>query len=491
MKNFGKTILAAILGGMVTLSAYEVFVSPDQVVVKESAPNYASQVANYNAPEGANALADFTVAAEMVTPAVVHITTTISQRQQGQPDMSQIPDIFRDFFGDRFQMQPQQQQPQMASGSGVIISKDGYIVTNNHVVDGADKISVALEDNHRYEATVIGTDPSTDLALIKVDADNLPTVNIANSDELKVGQWVLAVGNPFNLESTVTAGIVSAKGRSINILRENNPIEAFIQTDAAVNPGNSGGALVNLNGELVGINTAIASPTGSYSGYSFAVPTNIMAKVVDDLINYGKVQRAFLGVIIRGVNSELAKEKDLNVYDGVYVDSLTESGSAYQAGIKVGDVITSVDGKKIKSVPELQEMIARKHPGDEVEVVVDRQGNEKTISVPLKNLEGNTDILKAAKSEKVNALGGEFAEVDKKDLSELGIDGGVQVTRLYPGKLRSQTNLREGFIITKIGDKKIRSVADLETALSNTDGGILIEGYYPGEKEPRYFGLGM
>jgi S1-C subfamily serine protease len=299
------------------------------------------------------------------------------------------------------------------------------------------------------------------------------------------------VGNPFNLESTVTAGIVSAKGRSINILRESAAIESFIQTDAAINPGNSGGALVNLHGELVGINTAIASPTGSYSGYGFAVPTNIMVKVVDDLMKYGKVQRAFLGIMIRNVNSTLAKEKDLSVMNGVYVDSLMEDGAAKEAGIREGDVILSVDGQKVNSVPDLQVLIGRKHPGDEAEVVVNRNGEEKTIKVALKNMKGTTEIVKASESARVNALGAEFSEIDEEVKEELGIDGGVQVTRLYPGKLRGQTNMREGFIITRIGDRKINSVKDLEKALADAEGGILIEGYYPGEKQARYFGLGM
>ncbi len=489
MKTFGKTLLAATLGSVVTLSAYEVFDQPDQVLV-EKEPSYAARVANYEAPQGMKELVDFTAAAEKVTPAVVHITTKITARGQANASQ-QVPDFFRDFFGDQFRMQPQQPRERQASGSGVIISEDGYVVTNNHVVDNADEILVLMNDNREYVAEVIGTDPSTDLALLKVDEKGLPTVPVANSDEIKVGEWVLAVGNPFNLESTVTAGIVSAKGRSINILRESGAIESFIQTDAAINPGNSGGALVNLNGDLVGINTAIASPTGSYSGYGFAVPTNIMGKVVDDLIKYGKVQRAFLGIMIRDVNSTLADEKDLSVMNGVYVDSLMEGGAAKAAGIREGDVILSVDGRSVKSVPELQEMIGRKRPGDEAKVVVDRGGSEKTINVALKNMEGTTEIVKASKSAKVNALGAEFSEIDEKAKAELGIDAGVQVTRLYPGKLRGQTNMREGFIITRIGDKKINSVKDLEKALADADGGILIEGHYPGDKETRYFGLGM
>jgi serine protease Do len=490
MKTFGKTLLAAILGSVVTLSAYEVFDQPEQTVVTKQ-PTYAAQVANYKAPEGAQVLADFTVAAEKVTPAVVHITTTMTARGMDQAPQAQIPDFFRDFFGDQFRMQPQEPRERKASGSGVIISEDGYIVTNNHVVDDASEILVVMNDNREYVGKVIGTDPSTDLALLKIDEKGLPALPMANSDEIKIGEWVLAVGNPFNLESTVTAGIVSAKGRSINILRENGAIESFIQTDAAINPGNSGGALVNLNGDLVGINTAIASPTGSYSGYGFAVPTNIMVKVVDDLMKYGKVQRAFLGIMIRNVNSTLADEKDLDVMSGVYVDSLMEGGAAKAAGIREGDVIQSVDGRSVKTVPQLQETIGRKRPGDKVEVVIDRKGTEKTLTVDLKNMEGNTEIVKASESARVNALGAEFSEIDAKAKEELGVDGGVQVTRLYPGKLRGQTNMREGFIITRIGDRKIHTVADLEKALADADGGILIEGYYPGDKQARYFGLGM
>ena len=317
---------------------------------------------------------DFTQAAESSVNAVVHVKTTYARQGYG------VDPFFEFFFG-----RPQQSAPaQMASGSGVIISEDGYIVTNNHVIDKAQVIQVVLNDKREFTATLVGTDPNTDIALLKIDATGLPVIPMGNSDELKVGEWVLAVGNPFNLTSTVTAGIVSAKARNINILNADMKIESFIQTDAAVNPGNSGGALVNTRGELVGINTAIASQTGSYTGYSFAVPTSIVQKVVSDIRAYGAVQRAILGVVMQEITPALQRERNLSTLQGVYVVQLLEGGAAQHAGIQEGDVITQVDAAQIKSSADLQEQIARHHPGDTVTVTVLRRGELKTFTVELK-----------------------------------------------------------------------------------------------------------
>jgi S1-C subfamily serine protease len=320
----------------------------------------------------------------------------------------------------------------------------------------------------------------------------LPVLPLGDSDQLKVGQWVLAVGNPFNLESTVTAGIISAKGRSINILqRDKTPIESFIQTDAAVNPGNSGGALVNLNGELIGINTAIATPTGTYAGYSFAVPVNIASKVVEDIIKYGKVQRAYLGITIRDVNGKLAREKNLSVTEGAYVDSLLAESAAKKGGIKPGDVIVKVDDRIIKSVAELQETIGRHRPGDEVTVIVNRKGEEKKLKIPLKNMEGDTRVITDNRSEIVKHLGAEFSNLDTQDKKNSGVDAGVKVTKLYPGKLRSNTEIQEGFIITKLNRTPVKSMEELVSMLESQTGGVLIEGVYPNDPTVYYYAFGI
>ncbi|MBK7964486.1 MAG: trypsin-like peptidase domain-containing protein [Bacteroidetes bacterium] len=332
------------------------------------------QAVNYSGP--LSAPTDFVIPAEASVPTVVHVTTTYP-KQSGFNN--QFMDPFNFFWGQPNQREMPQQQ---STGSGVIISDDGYIVTNNHVVENGEEVNVTLDNKESYKAKVIGLDPSTDLALLKVEAQNLPYAAWGNSDQVKVGEWVLAVGNPFNLTSTVTAGIISAKARNIHILpNQKFPIESFIQTDAAVNPGNSGGALVNTRGELIGINAAIASNTGSYSGYSFAIPVNIVKKVVNDLMEYGTVQRGFIGVSIRDVDAQFAKEKELKSLQGVYINGLTEEGAAASAGIKEGDVITSINGIPIKTSPELQEQVGRYRPGDKIDVTVMRNGNEKYMGL--------------------------------------------------------------------------------------------------------------
>lgn len=485
MKKFLSFFLAAIAGGVASLSIYNYYVNPTQTVHYTSAnPTQKGQLVNYavTPPEAA---VDFTKAAELSVHGVVHVQTMF-QRQVN--DYFDFYDPFRDFFWGTKPKQPKF-QPQMASGSGVIISDDGYIVTNNHVIDGAEQVEVTLNDKQKYVAKVIGTDPTTDLALLKVDAQKLPYITYGNSDDLKVGEWVLAVGNPFNLTSTVTAGIVSAKGRNINILQEQFAIESFIQTDAAVNPGNSGGALVNSAGELVGINTAIASNTGSYSGYSFAIPVNIARKVVDDLMEYGEVQRAFIGVSIRDIDAQLASDKNISLQKGVYVNGLTDKGAAAEAGIKEGDVITKINGHEVDNVPQLQEMVARYRPGDKIPVTIMRDGKERVFDVVLRNKNGDTGKIVKDPNEAINFLGADFEPVSKEEMAKLKIDKGMKVTQLKGGKLRS-AGIKEGFIITKIDGKAIKSKEDISAALQNKKGGVLIEGVYPNGFKT-YYGFGL
>ena len=448
---------------------------------------------------------DFTRVAEKVMDAVVHIRSTQTYPANNRPQFGQPrnpfdddqEDPFRDFFNPRFFFRESPRRPQnqprarVGQGSGVIISEDGYIVTNNHVIANADDLEVTLHDNRNYKATVIGTDPTTDLALIQIKEQNLPTIPFVDSDDVKVGEWVLAVGNPFNLTSTVTAGIVSAKGRNINILREQFAVESFIQTDAAINPGNSGGALVNLQSGLIGINTAIASPTGAYSGYGFAVPSNMVSKVVEDLIKYGAVQRGVLGIMIRTVDGNLQKEKDLELTTGVFVDSLLDHSAAAAAGLKPGDVITSVNGIEVKSSPELQEIIARHRPGDEVTLLINRNGEVNTLKVVLNNRRGNTELVEKVNQEVIGMLGADLEEVDKKAAARLDIQGGVKVKTLYAGKLRKQTNMREGFIITKVDGTEVSSVEQLTEALEGKKGGVMLEGIYEDIPGIYYYAFGM
>lgn len=423
---------------------------------------------------------DFTAAAEKAIHGVVHIKSTIttqtSRGRSGDP-------FFDFFFGDRgFGQSPPQTREGV--GSGVIISSDGYIITNNHVIDNADKIEVTLNDKRAFTAKLIGVDAVTDIALIKIEANNLPVIPFGDSDRLKIGEWVLAVGNPFNLTSTVTAGIVSAKARSIGMGKMG--IESFIQTDAAVNPGNSGGALVNTSGELVGINTAIASETGNFAGYSFAVPISIASKIVSDLKQYGAVQRAVLGVTITDITSALAKEKDLNVLEGIYVNSVSERSAAMEAGMQEGDVITEVNGVKVKSVSELQEQVNRYRPGDKVTVKGFRGKDAKTFNMTLKNRQGTTEITKDKGTE---ILGAAFKELTPELKKQFGISYGVQVAGLTKGKFQS-AGIRKDFIILKINDQPVRSQSDVETLvaklLASEEPAMFIAGIYPNGKTTYY-----
>lgn len=472
-KKIGSAFLVALAGGAIAAGTTLYFTKNTNTVFSEN-PTKFNMVSNLPA-DAQNT--DLTIAASATVNSVVHIKTVSKQQvQQGF-------DPFQDFFfGQPFQQQPRDVS---ASGSGVIISTDGYIATNNHVVDGATEIEVTLNDNKSYKAEVIGTDPTTDLALIKIDAKDLTPVLYGNSDEVKVGQWVLAVGNPFNLTSTVTAGIVSAKGRNIHILQDKYAIESFIQTDAAVNPGNSGGALVNTRGELIGINTAIASNTGSYAGYAFAIPANIVKKITTDLLKYGKVQRGLLGVSISDIDQKLKEEKKLGDAQGVYVAQTFEGSAAREAGMKEGDIITKVGTIKVTKSAELQEQLSLFRPGDKVNITYLREGKEKTAEVTLKNTNGNTEI--AAKEQTV--LGATLESASKEELKKLGITNGVKITSLAAGKLRAQ-GIQEGFIITGIDNQPVKTPEEVTAKLQNKKGGVLIEGVYPNGMRA-YFGFGL
>ncbi len=446
-------------------------------------------LAHYTPGSNGAAIVDFTFAAEKALPMVVHISSSARIRQSRSGSLQGIPEPFRQFFGDRGDIWqfPDLNGPdglKQGTGSGVILSADGYIVTNNHVVRDADELTVTLNDKRSYKADVIGTDPSTDLALLKIEASGLPFVQMANSDEAKVGEWVVAIGNPFNLASTVTAGIVSAKGRGIHIVQDKAPIESFIQTDAVVNPGNSGGALLNLNGDLIGINTAISSPTGVYAGYAFAIPSNLVAKVVEDLRQFGVVQRGYLGIIIRDQKAG----KDGKPATGVLVDSLTENSAAGAAGIKTGDVILKIDDQPVNATPELLEIVAKHRPGDKLKLTVLRSGSERNIDVVLKNRAGNTDkVKKSDVATSLNALGADFETLPKSEARKLDIDGGVKVKSLSIGKLSNQTDIREGFIITRANNKPVSSVEELGNLLQDTKGGVMLEGVYPNNPNRRYY----
>lgn len=493
-------LFAAILGSALTIGAF-LWIDKDQTVTVEHLSGAPVVGAAYTVnEEGEMIPLEFTSIAEKVTPAVVHIRSTIlpdnsEYRSQEQPSPYQMPDneLFRRFFGPdfRFDTPSPNQTPRVGSGSGVIINQDGYIVTNNHVIDGAGDIEVILNDNREFKAKVIGADPSTDLALLQIREKNLPYLPLVNSDEAKVGEWVLAVGNPFNLTSTVTAGIISAKGRNLNIVRDQRAIESFIQTDAAINPGNSGGALVNLQGGLVGINTAIASSTGVYAGYGFAIPSNIVSKVVEDLLEYGMVQRGYLGLMIRSVDGGLADDKDLDVTEGVYVDSITANSAAGEAGIRVGDVITSVNSKETKTSSELLEIIGRKRPGDQVDLLVDRSGKELDFKVTLRNQDGESKLAVRTPASVLDVLGIEVEQVDSKTAEKLDIKGGVKVTRLGSGKLRTHTDMRKGFIITKVDQKPVGSVKDFTTYLEKAEGGVMLEGVYEDLPGTYYYAFGL
>ena len=440
---------------------------------------------------------DLTYAAEKALPSVVYIKSVQNSKVQTVEYSDPFEDFFSDPFGGFFgrgqgqgnggRRQRQVQTPKRAAaGSGVIISADGYIVTNNHVVDGADELTVSLnEGSKEYSARVIGADKTTDLALIKIDAKNLPAITIANSDNVKVGEWVLAVGNPLGLNNTVTAGIISAKARTLGA----NGVESFIQTDAAINQGNSGGALVNTRGELVGINAMLASPTGSNIGYGFAIPTAIMNKVVDDLKQYGNVQRAMIGIQGSDVKSYVdnqkdnGKEIDLGTMEGIYVAKVVEDGAAEAAGLKEGDVITSIDGKKVTTFGELQGVLAKKRPGDKVNITYLREKKNRTATLTLKNEQGNTKVVKNADTD---VLGADFRPITDAQKKQLEINYGLEVIKVNGGKMK-EAGVPKGFIIQRVNDEPMRSFDDLQNAVkeanNSKDQMLVIRGIFPTGKK--------
>lgn len=491
MKRFGSLVLAAVLGSVLTLGTYEWLGENDNGGVRLDYSNGipTSRVAYGVNEDGTAVPLDFTATAEKVTTAVVHIRST--QSASARTGETQYFNPFREFFGPdagpRMELRPSQ-----STGSGVIINENGYIVTNNHVVKDAEIVEVTLSDNRTYKAEVVGTDPDTDIAVIKVAQDGLPHLAFVNSDNAKVGQWVLAVGNPFNLNSTVTAGIISAKGRNIHIIdrnteQGNTAIESFIQTDAAINPGNSGGALVDLSGGLLGINTAIASPTGAYSGYGFAVPSNIVSKIVEDLLNYGVVQRGWLGVSIASVNNDLVKEHDLAVHEGAYVSAFAENSAAKDAGIKEGDVVVKIDGSPILSSSALIEYIGRHRPGDKINITVNRKGKEIPYDVTLKNRDGGVKAVKMEERIGLAALNMQVEEVDPVVLKKLDLKNGVRVKSIGNGKIARYTDIREGFIITKVNETPVGSPKALNEIFKKTKEGdiVTLSGTY--EDFPREF----
>lgn len=480
----GTMAMVAVSAGVAGVTAY--------TVAQKAENNEASFYKTFDTPALRTAAldsstmqpVDLTGAAESSLNSVVHIMAV----QRSKVQTVQTPDIFDFFFGGRGQRRQVQTPEQRGFGSGVIISKDGYIVTNNHVIDGADEISVKLHDGREMKGRVIGTDPTTDLALVKIEGDDFPAIVVGNSDALKVGEWVLAVGNPFNLGSTVTAGVVSAKSRGLRA----NQVESFIQTDAAINQGNSGGALVNVRGELVGINSMLYSPTGAYSGYGFAIPTSIMTKVVSDLKQYGTVQRALLGIAGRDMMGdevypdEIRKEqKDLGVTEGVQVVEVTEGGSS-EGILQKNDVILKVNGTKVKTMTDLQGLLAQLRPGDKVKVTVWRDKKEKEFTITLKNAQGNTKIVKKADME---ILGAAFRAVPDELKRQLNLGYGVQVTGVSDGRM-ADSGIRKGFIILKANGKQLRTVEDLEdvmkAASQSPDQVLFMTGVYPSGKRANY-----
>ncbi|MEJ6686977.1 MAG: Do family serine endopeptidase [Crocinitomicaceae bacterium] len=493
MKNFSsvKTIILGFTGALMAILIFVGYESSEntsqEVLLSDSVINGNQNIPVYRTSFTGLTSTDFKEASKKTINSVVHVTTKVVQTTFQR-------DIFQEFFYGPGAGGKEYKQFGAGAGSGVIISSEGYIVTNNHVIEDASEIEVILNDNSKYTAKVIGTDPATDIAVIKIEASDLSAIALGNSDELAIGEWVLAVGNPFNLTSTVTAGIVSAKARNINLLNNPNknvvPIESFIQTDAAVNPGNSGGALVNTNGELVGINTAIASQTGSYTGYSFAVPVNLVQKVMRDLIDYGIVQRGYLGVQIADINQELKTEKNMPNLKGVYVSKVIDDGGAEKAGIREGDVILKIGAKELNSVAALQEEIGKMRPGDKVAVTLrNNKGETVTKEIVLRNKEGHTKLVSKAEIKKNVALGASFENLSSSEKKSLKIDYGVKIKTLTPGKLKS-LGLTEGIIITKINNEPVRDIEQLTKKLNDSNRGILLEVMSQSGKRD-YVGFGL
>lgn len=506
MKKFLNYLLIGIMSASIVLLINSRF-SQDKsetLILKENRSSDYSVPAAFTSLNGALPSDAFVQASEISTPTVVHITTkakATSRYGQGGGAM----DLFEYFFGEPFnrgQSTPKEEERirPLGSGSGVIISKDGYIVTNNHVIENADEIEVVLHDNRSYKAELIGTAPSTDLALIKIDRNDLIPIKFGNSDATKVGQWVIAVGNPFNLASTVTAGIISAKARNINLLQQTagmSAIESFIQTDAVVNPGNSGGALVDLNGNLIGINTAIASPSGVYAGYSFAIPSNLVKKVIEDLKEFGTVQRGYMGITMGSVDDKLAKELNLEKVEGAYISDVQKKSGADDAGLRGGDIITKINNKPIRTSPELQEIVARYRPGDKISVEYIRDNKVRTTTVTLKNRDNTTALIKkedikSTPKNVVNQLGIEIEELSSSDARRIGLAGGLKVTKINSGIIKDNTNIKEGFIITAVNKRPIKTIEEFGKILEASKGdGVMIQGKYPNENGTRYYAFGF
>ncbi len=475
-----KIIITAIIVSVLTsLSNYFIFRDTREIPVYIQKQDTSTIKFTTNTEKMDNVPADFTFAAKKSVKAVVHIKSTIVTKKK-MYNLYGFNDPLLEFFGRHFGQryyfgQPyEQEQINQSSGSGVIMSSDGYIVTNNHVVRDADKVEVTLHDNHTVEAEIVGTDPSTDIALIKIDMEDLPFIKFTNSDDLEIGEWVLAVGNPFNLSSTATAGIVSAKARDINVITSEFAIESFIQTDAAVNPGNSGGALLNMQGDLVGINTAIATPTGSFTGYSFAIPGNIVIKVVEDLMKYGIVQRAYLGAVTEELTRSKAESLQIPAKSGLIITSVKDGSAAMDARLREGDIIIEIDGKPVRKSSEYLEIIGRHRPGDKLALKIYRNGSQQNIETTLKNERGETGIIKPEDFNVESVLGIALEELSSTELNNLRIERGIRVKKIFNGKVRKQTNMKEGFIITRINNQPAKSVNQFTELIKNKSGGIFL-----------------
>ena len=486
---FATVVAASMLAGGVTAYTIGQVAGNDTRTYTPAA--FGEQAGNHFTSYEADKYPDLTYAAENAVKGVVNIEVTkeVKSSRNSRFGGGGGFDPFFEFFGipqGSFE-QPQQPQQQRGGGSGVIISPDGYIVTNNHVVEDASEVKVTLNDNRTFTAKVIGTDPTTDVALVKIDATDLPNIPFGESDALRLGEWVLAIGSPYNLQSTITAGIVSAKARQLDVIPSEFRIESFIQTDAAVNPGNSGGALVNTRGELVGINTVIKTMTGSYVGYSFAVPETIVRKVVVDLKEYGVVQRALLGLAFRPIDQnfidQMGEETGIEELGGVYVASVSEGGAASQAGIRKGDVILSVDGVELNEAATLQEQIGKHRPNDKVKLMIKRSGSMKQIEVTLRNKAGKTELLTRDDVDVMEVLGGKFATADERLCRRLEIRGGVEVLAIKANGILSKARVRPGFVITHINDKSVRSLSDMQRM---TDKVRSIDGVYPDGRSASY-----
>ncbi len=483
----GIVAVSAVAGGLTAWSMGAGKGTPEVQYIEREVERNPSLGTHFTAYE-ADKYPDLTYAAENAVKAVVNIEAI----QQIEVPQRRSYDPFLEFFGIPQEYGNDGSRPQYrearAGGSGVIISKDGYVVTNNHVVDGATKLRVKLNDGRTFDAKLIGKDSATDVALLKIDGDDdLPTLPFGSSDALRLGEWVLAIGSPFDLQSTITAGIVSAKARNLGAIPNDFRIESFIQTDAAVNPGNSGGALVNTRGELVGINTLIKSQTGSYIGYSFAIPEAIVRKVVVDLKEYGVVQRAMLGIMFRPVDQDFldseGKELGIKELGGIYVASVVEGGSASEAGIRKGDIILSIDGVKVNDSATVQELIARRRPNDKVKISVKRDGDVKQIDVTLRNKAGKTELITKEDVDVVEALGGKFADAGTKLCRELDIRGGVQVVGVKSDGILARARVKQGFVITHINDRPVYAVSDLEHMTEKVRS---IDGVYPNGRSASY-----